>query len=731
MADSILRLKVDSQEYDQKIKRAAEGIQQYAQKCREAGGTLEHLDEGVLEFVQALGKMDTVATGTKQQLREMSNALTTLTQTYRGLTDEEKASPFGQELAKGIQQLTERAGQAQDAMGDVQQSIKNAASDTRMFDQIAGGMTAMTATFQTATGAAKLFGIQMGDDVKVIADLQAAMAVTSGLQQLQNLLQKQSVLMQGVNALQAEFNMLAKANPYALLATAVAAVAGAYMLWSKNASKAEQAQKALNTELDNTKTQLAQIDKDTDFSVGIAQAAGKSWKAIHDLRLEAARTKLQLADMNYDKLAASGNASAEQMKQAAEMQKQAWDNVMKVLNEGTIHDVQRRYGTGSFSKKGKSTKQEDTNYAADSIMAQEKEVQRLTDAWNRASGAMREGILKDLDAAKKKLEAMKNESNPLEGGALGEITVKGSKMRSVNKAFSDAPINFDSINTYVSGVKDALKNADLGSDLYNSLTEKLADTSTMSAVLQGAIAGGVQGADLTAAAEEMKQKLLEGDITDDAWQEFLDRLNEKIEDSDLKLTFDVDTKTVTTAVQQQKKETAAMAKEWQAAGSAIQAVGQAMSQIEDPAAKVLGTIAQAVATMALSYAQAAASPAVTGTGWGWIAFAATGVATMLSSIAAIKNATSGFANGGIIPGNSYSGDNMRGMTPDGNVFGLNSGEVVLNASQTNNLANALTDNGMQGYNLETRVNGRDLVIVMNNDGTARGRGELVRTNRRN
>ena len=61
MADSILRLKVESQEYDQKIKRAAEGIQQYAQKCREVGGTLEKLDDGVLEFVQSLGQMDTVA----------------------------------------------------------------------------------------------------------------------------------------------------------------------------------------------------------------------------------------------------------------------------------------------------------------------------------------------------------------------------------------------------------------------------------------------------------------------------------------------------------------------------------------------------------------------------------------------------------------------------------------------------------------------------------------------
>ena len=55
MADSILRLRVQSEEYDQKIKRAAEGIQQYAQKCREAGGTLEHLDDGVEDFVKALG----------------------------------------------------------------------------------------------------------------------------------------------------------------------------------------------------------------------------------------------------------------------------------------------------------------------------------------------------------------------------------------------------------------------------------------------------------------------------------------------------------------------------------------------------------------------------------------------------------------------------------------------------------------------------------------------------
>ena len=287
MADSILRLKVDSQEYDQKIKRAAEGIQQYAQKCRDAGGTLQYLDDGVLEFVQALGKMDTVATGTKQQLREMSNALATLTQTYRGLTDEEKASTFGQKLAKGIQQLTERAGQAQDAMADVQSSIRNAASDTRLFDQIAQGASVATAGFQGLTGAGKLLGIEMGDDVAVIAKLQAAMAVTNSLTTIQTALQKESALMQGIqsaktaiataaqNALaaatgnaalaQKAFNVVAGMNPYLFLATAIGATVTALALFTSSTDDAASAQDRLNQKLDQALTKLKAITSEYEL----------------------------------------------------------------------------------------------------------------------------------------------------------------------------------------------------------------------------------------------------------------------------------------------------------------------------------------------------------------------------------------------------------------------------------------------------------------------------------
>ena len=90
MADSILRLRVQSDEYDNKLKRAAEGIQRYAEQCRAAGGTLEHLDDGVEQFVRELGKMDTTAKGAKGSLSEMTKAFTEMSVQYNKLTDAEK-----------------------------------------------------------------------------------------------------------------------------------------------------------------------------------------------------------------------------------------------------------------------------------------------------------------------------------------------------------------------------------------------------------------------------------------------------------------------------------------------------------------------------------------------------------------------------------------------------------------------------------------------------------------
>jgi hypothetical protein len=262
MSDSVVKLRIDSKEYDANIKRAGQALTDYFNKVKEGGGTLMHLDEGVMEAVKAMGSLGTKADNTKGALRELTQATVDMTAAYRSLTDEEKSSPLGQEMQKSIQQMTERAGNMRDAMADVQASFNNAASVTRVFDQIAGGAQLMTAGFQTAVGAMKLFGVETDNNVEVLAQLQAAMGVVNGLQTIQTALQKQSAVMQGVQAVQAAaaaaaqtslagatgaatvaqkaFNIVANANPYVLLATAVAAVGTALYAFASASSKAKQ-----------------------------------------------------------------------------------------------------------------------------------------------------------------------------------------------------------------------------------------------------------------------------------------------------------------------------------------------------------------------------------------------------------------------------------------------------------------------------------------------------------
>lgn len=165
------------------------------------------------------------------------------------------------------------------------------------------------------------------------------------------------------------------------------------------------------------------------------------------------------------------------------------------------------------------------------------------------------------------------------------------------------------------------------------------------------------------------------------------------------------------------KDAKAMSKEWKAAASAIASVGDAMSGIDDPAAKVMGTIAQAVASIALGYATATAQASEMGP-WAWIAFAAAGLATMISTISAIHSAT-GYADGGIIPGNSFSGDNQWAR--------VNAGELILNQAQTGIIASALQGGGSEGVAMQPYVEGEKVFLGMENWSKRSGRGDIVTT----
>lgn len=155
---------------------------------------------------------------------------------------------------------------------------------------------------------------------------------------------------------------------------------------------------------------------------------------------------------------------------------------------------------------------------------------------------------------------------------------------------------------------------------------------------------------------------------------------------------------------------------WNDAANGISAVGSALSSIDDPTAKVLGIIAEAIATIALTFAK---SLKTTFGPWDWIAAAATGTATMIGTITAIKSATAEYhANGGFVgQGIKRGTDVVPAM--------LTPGELVLNKAQQRNLAGQLAGN-VQPRQAQSYISGEQLVTVINNYGRRSGRGEILK-----
>lgn len=159
-----------------------------------------------------------------------------------------------------------------------------------------------------------------------------------------------------------------------------------------------------------------------------------------------------------------------------------------------------------------------------------------------------------------------------------------------------------------------------------------------------------------------------------------------------------------------------------AAGTACQALGGAMQQLgSDSAAAKAGLVMAAIGQLALSLATAMTDAAKQS--WiTWLAFGISGTAQLVSMVATISQ----FATGGIVGGNSKSGDRVLAR--------VNSGEMILNAAQqaqlfaiangrmqptvnTDALAGLMAGGagGVKAGSVVGKIRGRDIVLVTANE----------------
>ena len=128
MADVISRLRLDSGEFDSKIKRAGQEIMAYSEHCRKMGLEMGYANKDAKDFAKSLGSMQTVSTSARGKINELSDAFVNLKVMYKNLTDEEKNNTFGKNLAASLDQLKVRIQNAKKDLADVTAELNGKSS---------------------------------------------------------------------------------------------------------------------------------------------------------------------------------------------------------------------------------------------------------------------------------------------------------------------------------------------------------------------------------------------------------------------------------------------------------------------------------------------------------------------------------------------------------------------------------------------------------------------------
>lgn len=665
MADAVVKLKVESQEFDNKLARATQQLQHMEKECRKIGGTFEYVDKEQLDLVKSLGQMETKATSAKGKVAEMTKSYTELSLQYKRLSDQEKQSPFGKAMAQSLDQLKNRIKDTNAELKDVSQELGEGGGGlggimealagkigipVEMFTKLGAAAAGVGAALKVATDALKQNEEFMDEWGRVTSSAQSLYQgfldvlntgdITGYLSRIDDIVQAARDAYDALDEL-GTFQAFNQINTQKALTQWTQAIAD-FREGSITKEQAKQFAEAYKDQLRAQQTlqqdvyekaiiDMAQTHKGVDPALLKEALSGTygDYKALKELSMPT-KSVWNSSTRSFNDVIDRNAATEQQL--LGEMLRELTDEELDALQKlglqaeqtatqiaSVDRTVVRMLGTGG---KGGIVKPEEV-LPAGSIAELKARIAELNKAYEMAGdAATRDRIRIQIEGLKRELEMM---STPLTG--LGQVVP-------------------------------------LSVELLDTSKEKLA-------------------ADM----EELRKRL-------------------GLEPIKLGVEVGSDGKgTVETAKQTEKA--------WGAAANAISAIGGALQQIEDPSAKVAGIIMQAVANIALGFATATTQAAAGGP-FAWIAATVAGIANMISAVTAIKQVTSAgkFADGGIIGGSSFSGDNLTAS--------VNSGELILNRAQQNTIASQL-QGGASKIRVEGFVKGHDILLAGSNYALSTGK----------
>ncbi len=829
MADVITRFKLETTQYDSKLRDAAKGLQAYGKQIETAGKDFTNFSQKAVEAARSLGTIASGANNTKDKLRDLVGAYNDVAKTYNKLTEQQRQTDFGKAMSQSLEQLQVRIKETKDELYGLSDAVKGKGGG--LFGE--DGMTGALQVFggNMLTKGVEMLTSELADAWSQSIELaKAGEGVRIAFERLNQpgLLEK---LKEATHGTVSEVELMKQAIQFENFKLPLEDLA-TYLAFAQQKAKdtgqsidylvnsivtglgrqskqildnlgisASELTRRMNEGADMTKA-VADIIREEMAKAGdyvetaadraaratadaqnqmeefgrsaapLAEAFTSMWNDIKNGALDVANTLLgplansilsiqnilntTLDDRRIQMFDAFDKLSKQQQAEANK-KKPTWGDVPVVTAPGGYVEITDKntgavIGGKHFDNLNDKnaikdwqktlTKTNSGNKSTKTVKTEEQlnneTIQKLTQEYIKASDSRQDAIrkeIKTLQDRNKTIQMMRDEAqgNIAPDGSLKALNAELAELNKQRELLTD-PIEIEIIDNQIQDIKDeidqlngkkveielAVDNRTPFEQLKDSLKIEIAeenmqvDTTTLQTLMKTAIQNGINGLDPQFAS--LQEKMREGmNIPDSAWEDLQTQINEKLKELGIKpIKIDFTTGNIAKAGKETEKS-------WQAAAQAVQTVGSAMSSIEDPAAKVAGTVMQAVASIALGYAQATTQAASLGP-WAWVAFAATGLATMLSTISSIHSAT-GYSEGGMIKGNSYSGDLIPA---NGGMIGLNAGEVVLNRAQQNTLASELqgSGGGSDRY-MPSFVSGEQIWIALNAYTKRTGRGELV------
>jgi len=300
-------LVLDAGGFNREMDEATGKVEKFDDASKKAGDSIKQMgDKGAMstkDLLKEIGKLsgaERSVTNYRRQLSQMTKDISDLTIQYRQMSSEMQNSDLGRATIQRIEELKKKAGEYKDAIMDSQAAIKNLASDTANWDAARQGIQLVTGSLQAFATIGLISGKNTDELVKALSKLKAVESATQGIIRIGNALQRQSSLMLKINTLQTAalakakdieaaataratiaqkaFNLVAKANPYVLLASALIAVGGALLFFAKKSKEAKQAEEENQKILEENERKL------NDYATTVGTAAGKVQGSFQQLR---------------------------------------------------------------------------------------------------------------------------------------------------------------------------------------------------------------------------------------------------------------------------------------------------------------------------------------------------------------------------------------------------------------------------------------------------------------